>query len=254
VFEPYLPLSRKTKAKDEGKLLTDDSNKTREPSPDNVISMLADTFANHSRQPPAMPFDSRGAVSSDDSSKETFKPCTDATKSSRSMSMPPMSDLEMWKTGQSHLLAPPIKQLKNQSTTSDTTHSPLTPDRSKTIPESNGYQTPPSKLLLRKKSTPQHRSPHSLSSIMKIPKYSPGVVSFLHSDLDGEPETKSTSSTHGRSNSMPPLGPLPDVFDYSRRNSIASLTSLESNDDGWLPKGVDFKSSVEVYVFKSHQG
>jgi hypothetical protein len=247
-LSPYHPVSlrtsggRKTATREMkfGPAINESAGLEISPDDANAISKDADWFNDDlhlQRRPPKMPFDSIEAQSSD--APKNNETCIKVAESSpvrrtyrRSSSLPPEIDLEMWKTGQSNALSPPVKQRKKHEFSQDARQA-----KSDNIPHvmpSSSYHTPPSKLFFRKKHTPQHRSPQvnqTLSSIMKPPKYPP----------------------RNRAQSMPPLGPLPDLlFEKRPSTTTASDSSTDSNwdSDAWIPKGVDFQNNAEVYFFK----
>jgi hypothetical protein len=78
---------------------------------------------------------------------------------------------------------------------------------------------------------------------MKPPKYS-----IPSNNTKDELDSSMRRGRH-RAQSMPPMGPLPDLFGKRQSMTAMSDTSYESLD-GWLPKGVDFMSNAEVYFFK----
>jgi hypothetical protein len=244
---PYLPVSARN-VKNTRDVKSKSSDDRSSPDDVNAISKVADWFQQNfelNRQPPKMPFESTDA-SQEDKEQDSIhvKESSPLRRYHRSASLPTETDLQiMWKTGQSHTLSPPVKQRKPHSQSSSTgkvNAVPLPP------PTSTSCDTPPSKLLLRKKSTPQHRSPQinqSISSIMKPPKYS-----IPSNNTKDELDSSMRRGRH-RAQSMPPMGPLPDLFGKRQSMTAMSDTSYESLD-GWLPKGVDFMSNAEVYFFK----
>lgn len=102
-------------------------------------------------------------------------------------------------------------------------------------------------LTLKRLHTPQHRSPqanHTLSSIMKMPKYS-SQVSF---NLDAELVQDNCAQ------SMPPLGPLPDSLGKRYPATTTSVTSSDSynhsNASTPIHQGDDFQPIAEIYIFR----
>ena len=236
---PAAPYEKNRKVSTEGESVHADV-----PSPDDVtaISKVADWFQNNfdlSRQPPKMPYDAQSRLHEDCTAKES-SPLR--RSHCRSSSMPTKAELEMWKTGQSDNLTPPEKEHNRRQLSRDEIESPSRADNS-SPPPNNANAGTPSRVMLRKKSRPQHRSPQvnrNIRSIMKTPKYSE-PMGF---DLDSDFLSRKKSTLH-RSNSMPPLGHIGDVFDCASERT-ASITS----EDGWLPKGVEFQSNAMVYVFR----
>lgn len=117
------------------------------------------------------------------------------------------------------------------------------------------YYAPSSKAKMRKKFIPQHRSPQvneSVSSILKMPKYSRRLSLDLDPEMGSEKVQRRRRSTYTRSASMPPIGPLPESFSNSTKylNASDSNTSNESNysSDEWAPKSVEFKPTDELYL------
>ena len=217
-------------------------------SPDdvNAITKVADWFENNLHlQPPKMPFYGLQAPASNTKSNDEAVELAESSPTRRfhhrSPSLPSETDLEMmWKTGQSNTLSPPVKQRKKHGLSQDS-------HRRRT------YHTPPSKLLIRMKYQPQHRSPQvnqAVSSIMKPPKYSPRVSLNLDAEIDEDP-TRRSKAVRNRAQSMPPPGPLPDLFGKRHSITTASCPSSDSNCDSdvWIPKGVEFQRNAEVYIF-----
>ena len=261
-FKSYRPVSLskpgglKTEPHKAKKTLTDAPDDL-DVSPDdvNAISKIADWFQNNldlSRHPPKMPFDEgqkhaapKNALTSGE------KPCIDAVESSPPRRSYLRSASLLTETDPSLSLPSPVGQQHK--------HSPSR-DARKTQPHITCYYTPPSKTRMRKKSTPQHRSPQvneSVSSILKMPKYSRKLSLDLESEMESKDMQRRRRSAPNisRSESMPPIGPLPDLFFNSRKYSYTSdsNTSNESrndNSDEWVPKGVDFEPNCEVYVFR----
>ena len=245
VFNDYRPINKATPAApyQKNRKVSTEGEHADVPSPDDVtaISKVADWFQNNfdlSRQPPKMPYDAQSglheACDAKESSPIRLSHC-------RSSSMPTDAELEMWKTGHNDKLTPPVKEHKRRQHSDDKIESPSKADRFPPPAENtdNALGTP-SKVMLRKKSRPQHRSPQvnrSIRSIMKTPKYSESMTFNLDSDVLSTNAVREKGVFH-RSKSMPPLGPIGDLLDPP------------SGEDGWLPKGVEFQSNAMVYIFR----
>lgn len=245
VFNDYCPISKATPAAPYQK----NRKVSTVPSPDDVtaISKVADWFQNNfdlSRQPPKMPYDAQSGL------HETYDDQESAPlrhSHCRSSAMPTDAELEMWKTGHSDKLTPPVKEHKRRQHSDDKIESPSKADRFPPPAENtdNALGTP-SKVMLRKKSRPQHRSPQvnrSIRSIMKTPKYSEPMTFNLDSDVLSTNAVREKGVFH-RSKSMPPLGPIGDLLDPPSERTITS------SEDVWLPKGVEFQSNAMVYIFR----
>jgi hypothetical protein len=138
------------------------------------------------------------------------------------------------------------------------------------IDQSNSSSSSSNKLKVRRKSEPHHRDQSvnsSLCSIMKTPKYSRSTAS-------SPPLTELPSADHSYSklldisnhrfnlsnlsSSLPPslgMGANKTPLNLSRSltecpSRRGSITSIVEEEDEWLPRGVEFCASMEVYVFK----
>ena len=152
------------------------------------------------------------------------------------------------------------------------------PRRSKSITDGidtslNSSKSSSSNIKVRRKSEPHHRNVEyneQLCGIMKQPKYSTGYGRNVNDvDLSASlPPVTNTGdfsrlldiSNHrfnlGLSSSFPPqeregvgFAPLKRLQEEESTPPNSSITSI-SEDEDWLPKGVEFCTSMEVYVFK----
>lgn len=108
----------------------------------------------------------------------------------------------------------------------------------------------------RRKAKPHHRDKDynlRLSSIMKPPKYSPSS-SITEAELRNLLEV--SDLTFRLSSSLPPSFGIKSLDELSESQAVKSnsLTSASSSDvvdyQYWLPKGVDFCETVELYLYK----
>ena len=254
----YQPISSskhggfKAKPQKTKKILTDAPDDVNV-SPDdvNALSKVADWFQNSldlNRRPPKMPFDGvQKAATQENSITPREDTCIEAVESSPTRRSYVRSASQQINKDASLCLPLPVGKPQTHSPKRDVTNA---------HPHMTGYYTPPSKIRMHKKFMPQHRSPQvndSVSSILKMPKYSRRLSLDLYSDMEST-NLQRRRSSHTRSESMPPIGPLPDLFFNSRKYSITSDSnnSNESNNDSdeWVPKGVDFKPTAELYFFR----